>query len=120
MPSDYLIYKHTCTITCKSYIGQTNDYKRRMSNHLSPTSRCYAFHNAINKHGWNTFATEFLATNLTLEQANVLEERFITEHNTLSPKGYNLKGGGTNRLFDRKAYSKEHYRKCKSRSLMKV
>lgn len=92
----YLIYKHTSP-SGKSYIGQTNDMRKRTNAHKSKKgSGCKAFRSAILKYGWDSFTHEVIANNLTLEQANVLEARYITEHNTLVPNGYNLMTGGYN------------------------
>jgi group I intron endonuclease len=93
----YIVYKHLCTITGKSYIGQTNNLHRRTCEHKRPSSGCPIFGRAVQKHGWNNFTTEILASDLTLHQANLLEEHFISLHNTLSPSGYNLTTGGYNK-----------------------
>ena len=95
--NNYLIYKHTSP-SGKAYIGQTKNYGKRCSAHKN-NSNCTAFAAAINNYGWDNFTHEILRNNLTLEQANELEEQLIKEHNTLSPNGYNLKTGGLNNLF---------------------
>ena len=97
-PNNYLVYKHTCTITGKSYVGQTKNLIQRTVNHKNPNSRCFAFRNAIQKYGWDAFTTEVLAEGLTIEKANDLESQFIARHNTLIPQGYNLTTGGLNRV----------------------
>lgn len=93
--SNYIIYKYTSP-SGKSYIGQTNDPKRRKNSHKHPTNSCINFRNAINKYGWDNILYETLAENLSLEEANLLEERLIIDHNTLAPNGYNLRLGGNN------------------------
>lgn len=90
----YLIYKHTSP-SGKSYIGQTNNYKERFSQHQK-TGGSPAFHKAIKKHGAENFTHEILHENLTLDEANHWEEFYIREHKTLSPNGYNLTSGGSN------------------------
>lgn len=92
----YLIYKYTSP-SDKSYIGQTIDLKRRTQQHTRLSSKCPYFSNAIQKYGIDNFTLEILAENLSLEETNILEEKFIEEHNTLFPNGYNLKPGGKNR-----------------------
>jgi group I intron endonuclease len=92
----YLIYKHTCSITGKSYIGQTKNLKQRSKAHRRSDSNCTIFRNAIRKYGWNQFSTELLSVQLTADQANNLEPYFIIEHNTLTPNGYNIATGGLN------------------------
>lgn len=91
----YLIYKHTSP-SGKSYIGQTGAFKRRTQEHLSSKSCCRAFLKAIQKYGWESFTHEILAQELTLDEANRLEKKYIVEHNTLVPNGYNLTSGGSN------------------------
>lgn len=95
----YLVYKHTCRITNKSYIGQTCDWESRNKTHARPSSGCVAFRNAIQKYGWDNFTHEILVDSLTLEEANKIEEMLIAEHNTLAPVGYNIRSGGQNKLI---------------------
>lgn len=95
--SIYVIYKHTSP-SGKSYIGLTNNLTRRITEHKSSSSGCVAFSKAIQKYGWDSFTTEILSCNLTLEEANILEETYIRELNTLVPNGYNLQSGGNVRL----------------------
>jgi group I intron endonuclease len=93
---EYLIYCHTSP-SGKKYIGQTNNYNRRCTQHKNPNrKKLFAFHNAINKYGWDSFKHEILKDNLTTDEANNLEEYFIKEYNTLAPNGYNLQTGGKN------------------------
>lgn len=94
----YCIYKHTSP-SGKSYIGQTNNYKRRCSAHNGPVNGCRIFFNAIKKYGWGNFTHEILEDGLTLEDANIRESYYISEYNTLSPDGYNLKDGGNVSTF---------------------
>lgn len=89
----YIIYKHTCLSTGKSYIGQTKNYKARIRGHRGSTSST-PFRNAIRKYGWDSFVSEILADGLTKAEANTLERFFIQEHNSIVPYGYNLTTGG--------------------------
>lgn len=95
----FYIYKHTCLINKKSYIGVTNNLKVRTASHKTPTSACPAIRNAIQKYGWENFSTELLCTTSDLNEANLLEEQFISSHRTLVPNGYNLKSGGLYQLW---------------------
>lgn len=105
----YLIYKFTSPSE-KSYIGQTCDLKRRIRQHKN--AKCSPiFANAINKYGFEAFALEILEDELTLEEANLFEELYITEHNTLTPNGYNLKSGGANNFHSEE--TKEKIRQSK-------
>ena len=99
---DYLIYRHVNKINGKSYIGQTCNLKRRIgkdgSGYLTKNSkgeyRQIAFANAILKYGWNNFETEILIENLTIEEANFYEEKYIEEYKTCNPNyGYNIRKG---------------------------
>lgn len=90
----YLIYKYTSP-SGKAYIGQTKDIIKREKQHQK-TKKCPAFKNAIDKYGFENFTREILEENLTLEEANIFEELYIEEYNTLSPNGYNLQTGGKN------------------------
>ena len=90
----YCIYKHTSP-SGKSYIGQSKDIIKREKQHQK-TYKCPAFRNAINKYGWDNFIHEILEDNLTIDEANIFEELYINEYNTLSPNGYNLHTGGLN------------------------
>lgn len=94
-----MIYKYTCIVNNKGYIGQTGNLSSRESHHRLPSSGWVAFRNAIKKYGWNTFARSILAEQLTIEESNKLEEKFIAELNTLVPNGYNIKNGGNNKLL---------------------
>jgi group I intron endonuclease len=82
----------------KSYIGLTKDYEKRMQYHQRPSSGCILIKNAIDKYGWDNLTKEILHENLTLDEANKLEEVEILERNTLSPDGYNLRTGGDSRI----------------------
>ncbi|MCK9394222.1 MAG: GIY-YIG nuclease family protein [Methylobacter sp.] len=92
MKNNFLIYKFTSP-SGKSYIGQTNNLKRRVEEHKL-RGKCRAFNAAINKHGFENFTQEILKENLTIEEANYWEVLLIKEHVTLSPNGYNLRTGG--------------------------
>jgi group I intron endonuclease len=63
---------------------------------MNCTCRCFAA--AIAKYGYDNFIMEILETNLSLDDANKMEEFYIWEHGTLSPNGYNLRSGGKNHV----------------------
>lgn len=98
MEQFYVIYKHTSP-SGKSYIGQTSNLRVRNNRHQQ-TAGCLAFSSAIKKYGWDNFIHEILSENLTLDEANTLEEQYIIDHNTLFPAGYNLLPGGNNRTHN--------------------
>jgi len=104
MENSFCIYRHISP-NGKSYIGQTNNIVRRNKEHKCIGIKnpvCPLFAKAVSKYGWDSFKHEVLQSNLTLHEANTLEEFYIDKFNTIVPNGYNLKHGGYN-----KAYSQE-------------
>lgn len=92
--NNYIIYKYTSP-SGKHYIGQTNDIVRRKSQHKK-TNGCPCFKAAVDKYGFENFKFDILEENLTVEEANIKEEYYINEYNSLAPNGYNLHTGGLN------------------------
>lgn len=104
MKQEYKIYKHTSP-SGKVYIGQTKaknpvvrwrnggkGYFRinKFGDYQQP-----AMVNAINKYPWNTWDHEILDTCDTQEEANKLEQYYITLYKSNnSLYGYNITGGG--------------------------
>lgn len=100
---------HKNKINNKLYIGQTkyNQNPNKRWRNGEGYKRCTHFYNAIQKYGWDNFEHEILYDNLTLEEANQLEEKLIAEYDTMNPdKGYNLKSGGENNLLSEKSKRK--------------
>ena len=96
----HVIYQHTSP-SGKSYIGQTNNYKKRNSYHkfsIREEDRLQSspFTQAIAKYGWDSFTHRLLENNLTLDEANEREQFYIALFNTLTPNGYNVLPGGKN------------------------
>ena len=93
----YCIYKVTNTINGKSYVGFTNNFKKRKNNHISrsKTPTCI-FHRAIRKYTPSAFLWQVIYMSLDKEHCkSVMEDMFIQEYNTMLPYGYNTcKGGG--------------------------
>lgn len=94
------IYKLTCTITGKVYIGKTIDINRRMVQHSKVTPK-YSHHlaNAIKKYGINNFKEEIIfeveaedraALNTALSNA---EQLYIEQYDSYR-NGYNSTIGG--------------------------
>lgn len=94
MKTEFIIYKHTCCVNGKSYIGLTVDLERRTKEHQLKWSTCKAFHRAITKHGWDAFVTEVLYACDDIQTARFREEQAIAEYGTMVPCGYNLTSGG--------------------------
>lgn len=91
----WCVYKHTLIETGQVYIGQTNNIKNRWK--PSAYKNCIKFYNAIQKYGWDNFTHEIIADNLTLEEANILETKFINEYDSIN-NGFNLNTGGDNKI----------------------
>jgi len=90
----YFIYVVENLINGKMYVGQTVDLDRRWSLHLSKSSNCLYLHRAIEKYGTENFEMVIIETLDNQEESNEREKYWISELNTLSPVGYNLKAGG--------------------------
>lgn len=93
----YYIYKATNKINGKIYIGQTLDFKRRKSEHLSAKNGVHAkciFHKAIQKYGKENFEWEIIDTCQTLDESLFLESLYIAQYNSCTfmknSKGYNI------------------------------
>lgn len=104
----FLIYKHTSP-SGKSYIGLTSKtIEERFAGHcfqaFSQNSNG-KFHQAIRKHGKDSFKSEILVQDIeTFDEAAKLEIKFIDEFNTFTA-GYNMTLGGrglngSTRFFD--------------------
>ena len=92
------VYKITNNVNNKSYIGITNNYKKRWSNEKSNPKdpvRQQVITKAISKYGKENFTFEILYSNLTIEEACQKEQELIQKYNTLIPEGYNVDKGGT-------------------------
>lgn len=95
----FIIYKHTCIVNGKSYIGLTsNDMNVRWQQHVNNAvngSRLL-FHCAIRKFGVESWSHEVLKICDNIDDANKSEVQMIQEHNThhLTKCGYNMTFGG--------------------------
>lgn len=93
------IYKITNTINNKAYVGVTaTTVKSRWNRHCSDAQHNrdnQAIHAAMRKYGKDKFKIEILEQHDDVDHAfNVLEPRYIQEHNTLGENGYNMTQGG--------------------------
>ncbi len=102
----HCVYIHTNMINGKKYVGQTiygDNPNRRWQNgygYKPNKEHTSYFWNAIKKYGWDNFEHKVVASNLTLEEANRLEELLIEKLMTRNPdKGYNIKYGGHNKMI---------------------
>lgn len=86
-----VIYKATCLITGKSYIGQTKHFEIRKKQHLQAKDN-YIFHKALRKYGQENFKWEILEE-CSYDLLNEKETYWIKFYNSYS-NGYNSTLGG--------------------------
>lgn len=86
----YILYK-ALSPSNRIYIGVTNDFKRRIKEHLSSK---YPFGHALRKYGKKNFKFEFEYFDTSLEALN-REAELITLVEVKSKKYYNVSLGGT-------------------------
>lgn len=95
--NNYLIYKIT-NPSGKIYIGVTNDFNRRKSEHKSDwlnRPQKIALHNSFSKYSFDEHIFEIYLTNLNKENAYKKEYELILEYNTTNSKiGLNSRSGG--------------------------
>lgn len=112
------IYKVTCLINQKIYIGQTvATLAQRRTNHQCQAKRNKYkshFHLALLSHGPNFFSWETIEENIPHGKLlNDRETYYITLYDSVNPeKGYNLTlGGESGPVIPRGSLSEEHRRK---------
>jgi group I intron endonuclease len=99
------VYKITCTVNGKAYIGITKgSVDKRWKSHVNASKRKNTknkklFQHAIAKHGADKFKIEVIYEAVNNEEAAVVERAVIAAHNTFVPLGYNLSTGGEFRKF---------------------
>lgn len=86
---NYILYKATSP-NGRIYVGVTNNFKRRMKEHLSST---YPFGHAVRKYGRENFKYEFEFFD-SMEEALKRESELITINEVKSKKYYNVCLGG--------------------------
>ena len=95
---NYSVYRLTCQETGKAYVGVTRKHpEKRWQEHLYAAARGAStiLHRAIRKHGFDSFYQEVLHTGTgTHEEMFAAEVAYISQCNTLVPRGYNLTRGG--------------------------
>lgn len=91
-----VIYKLTCVVNGKIYVGKATDLEARLYMH----SRAYdhrrsALHRAIRKHGFKEFTVEILDHTENDEQLSQCEREWIEKLNATDRRvGYNITSGG--------------------------
>lgn len=111
------IYKFTHIETGRCYIGQTiQDPNRRRLEHIADsrhTPREYHFHNALRKYGIDAFTFEVIDTASTLEELNLLEDKYVNEFDSIN-NGFNIRQAGGNKLHSEE--SKERMREAQRKA----
>ena len=104
----------------RCYIGQTiqNPNRRRLE-HIADsrhTPREYHFHNALRKYGIDAFTFEVIDTASTLEELNLLEEKYVEQFDSIN-NGFNIRQAGGNKLHseESKQRMREAQRKAHAR-----
>jgi group I intron endonuclease len=83
-----MIYKITNTVNSKAYVGYSSNVSKRWEDHKNGYGSKLLY-DAIQKHGLDNFTFEVIAKD-TVDN----EDKYIQEHNTMAPNGYNLVEGG--------------------------
>jgi len=93
-----IIYRALNKITGKVYIGQTiSKLQTRKVAHVNDglaKRDNVIFHNAIRKHGRDSFKWEIIEYCDSKEELDEMEFHYIKQYNSLLPKGYNMTSGG--------------------------
>jgi group I intron endonuclease len=93
------LYRVTCAINQKVYIGQTVDPNSRWRGHRRDAADPKVpFHYAIKKHGANNFQFDIIASCKGQDNANDLETTLVAQYDSFitNGKGYNATHGGMN------------------------
>lgn len=92
---NYCVYCHTNKQNGKRYIGITCQKPEQRWRNGNGYKTSPHFWYAINCYGWDAFTHEIWYTDLTKEEAEVLEIELIAKYETQNPlKGYNISAGG--------------------------
>lgn len=94
----YKVYKLTCAVTGKSYIGYT---KKKVTERFAEHARAerengtpkYKIHRAIKKYGADSFSVETIASSNNRKEIGIFEDYFIMVYDTIN-NGYNIARGG--------------------------
>ena len=91
----FTIYKATCTVNNKVYIGFDSSWPKRIANHrCSSQKENTKFYRAIRKHGFDSFIWEPIYQSLDSEHTlKIMEPFFILEYDS-KDHGYNSTHGG--------------------------
>jgi predicted GIY-YIG superfamily endonuclease len=102
-PKSYKVYLFGPSPEGKYYVGQTDDYERRIRKHEYADGSSPRFHAAIRRFGLDAIPLKVVAETHDQEEADRLEILNISKYNCLWPNGYNMTLGGKATRFDSKA-----------------
>lgn len=102
-PKSYTVYLFGPSPEGKYYVGQTDDFERRIRSHEKADGSSPRFHMAIQRFGWDAIPLKVVAEAHDQEEADRLEILNISKYNCLWPNGYNMTLGGKATRFDPKA-----------------
>lgn len=90
----YTIYKATCIVNNKSYIGFTSRWPYRKYDHFNKSKNNFPFQLALNKHGKENFEWSILYQSDDLRHTlDIMEPLYILIYDSYL-NGYNLTTGG--------------------------
>ena len=93
--SDFCVYIHRNKENKKVYIGLTCQQPEKRWRTGKGYSSNSHFGRAIAKYGWDGFTHEIVRKNLTIMEANQLEQELIAKYDSRNPdNGYNVTAGG--------------------------
>lgn len=103
----YYVYLHLNKINGKRYYGITSE-KNPEIRWRKGYSHNKHFESAIKKYGWNNFEHLIIASNLSKQEAEFMEQKLIAQYSTNNQQyGYNLTSGGGAGIFRHSEESKK-------------
>ena len=107
-----VIYKITNLINNKIYIGQTNNYNRRIKEHMNNSTKCdNPLYVDMMKYGKDNFEFKIIDETDNEQKLNDLEKYYIHKYNS-NVDGYNIQSGGN--VMHIPQYKEKHLRKMRS------
>ena len=97
--NNHKVYIYTLKENGKVYVGQTKyTLNQRAGSQGVKYKRCIKFWNAIQHYGWDAFESTIIKDNLSLEEANILEDELILKYDSIN-NGFNINRGGKNHIW---------------------
>lgn len=95
----FKVYIHKLKVDGRVYVGQTSSsMEKRAGSNGYRYKYCPKFWHAIQKYGWESFEHILIKDELTLDEANQLEDELILKYNSIE-NGFNINRGGRNHLW---------------------